>query len=319
MTRVFSALVALVSVLASALASAHASLETLGNVTALAVAPEGLFIGTFDQGLYLRQIDGSLVRVREPALNPNINALSYDAPNRQLWLATARGVVLCATSPVRDCRRVGSAVEVHALLLRRDGSVLAGGEAGLAFINRAGAVELIFDRKHGAPFRGVWALAEASDGTLFVGSSNGLHWGAFDRFRNAAEGSPDALPFGRAALVSGQLADDWVTAIAISSGRVIVGTYNAGVAILARAGHELEPLAADAGLGYVNVAGIQVLAGERLAVCTMDGLRVGAPGSWQTVPTRSSDVTAVVPAEPGSPAISRYFVGTRGGVVEQRL
>jgi hypothetical protein len=312
MIRALPALIALAAVLAAPPASAQTAPGWLGNVAALALAPEGLLVGTFDQGLYVLGRDAQVYRAREPALNQNINALHYDGSNRALWVATARGLVRCQTAPIRECRRFGRPAEVHALLVRHDGGVLAGGEAGLTFIDRAGAVEFTLDRKHGAPFRGVWALAEASDGTLFVGSSNGLHWAAIDRFRSAG---PNKADFGRASLVTGQLADDWVTAVAISGDRVIVGLYNAGVAILRRAGHGLESVSADRGLGYVNVAGIRVLPDGKLAVSTMDGLRVGGPGSWQTIATPNPDVTAVLPGLSGA----RYFVGTRRGVVERGI
>ena len=294
-----------------------ATLE-VGDVAALASGPNELFIGTFDHGLVVVGVDGTRRPVRDTALNPHVNALAYDSTRNTLWVATARGVTRCVTSTRWECRRVGGPADVHAVIVLSDGSAVAGGEGGLQFLTQSGAERQVLDRKRGAPFRGVWALAQAGDGTLFVGSSNGLHWGSLQQFR-ASGGSGSSAPsrLARAAVVTGQLADDWVTALAISGDRVHVGTYNAGLASFIWRGGALQSTSADPALGYINPAGIRPLAGERLAVCTMNGLLVGTPGAWRTVGT-VRDVTslAVESASPGSRAA--YWIATRHGV-ERRV
>jgi hypothetical protein len=60
----------------------------------------------------------------------------------------------------------------------------------------------------------------------------------------------------------------------------------------------------------VNPAGITPLSGDRFAVATMDGLRVGGAGSWTRVATDATDVTAVLPV----PGADEYWVATRRGV-----
>ena len=113
----------------------------------------------------------------------------------------------------------------------------------------------------------------------------------------------------RAALVTGELPDDWVTAVVVAGDQVHVGTYNAGIASFRLSRGKLAQTAVDSSLGYVNPDGIEPLADGALAVATMDGLRVGTPGSWRTVPTLGRDVTAVLPTGAGD-----HWVASRRGV-----
>lgn len=269
------------------------------NVAALANTLERLYVASFDDGLFIIERNGTVRRFQDAALSPHINALAWSERARTLWLGTARGLTRCVMTAPSRCDRVGSASAVHALLLRDDGSLLAGGDAGLTFVDGATRA---FGKKQGAPFRSVWSLAEA-DGRLFVGATNGLFWGPRAAF------GPSGPRLERAAVVLGTLPDDWVTALLATPGKLLVGTYNAGVVRFARGSERLAPDGQDRTLGYVNPAGLFALSDRRLAVASMDGLHAGALGRTSHFRTRASDVTALAPALDGG-----YWVGTRDGL-----
>jgi ligand-binding sensor domain-containing protein len=271
-----------------------------GDIAAMAAtATHGLFVGSFDRGLY--RIDGTTVEpVVDAALNPNINALAWDEARNTLWVATARGLVRCEWRT--PCKRIGDGEGKHAVMLMRSGHILAGGDGGLLFVTPDGAIEFAPTHKSGLPFRAVWALAEAEDGVLYVGTTNGLWFGSAAAF----QGLPQLE---RRAMVDGSLPDDWVTALAIRKGELFAGTYNAGVVRFERAAKTLVASGADASLGYVNPAGISVLPDGELAVSTMRGLRIGAWGDFRRVATLGSDVTGIVQTGDG-----RRWAASRRGV-----
>lgn len=272
------------------------------NVAALAASPTHLYVGGFDAGLYVVDRSGTARRFEHHALSPHINTLAWSAAERALWLGTARGLVRCDMKPAATCRRLGPSGAVHALLLRRDGSLWAGGDAGLALVT-AGTTRVL-GKKDGSPFRSVWALAESPDGTLFVGATNGLFWSS------ARDGVRSAQKWQRAALVTGQLPDDWVTALLHHDGKLHVGTYNGGAVSFAHDGEALVSLTEERAAGYVNPAGITHLHGAEVALATMDGLRIGLPGQTRRRATQAKDITAVLLAWEGG----GYWLGTRQGL-----
>lgn len=269
------------------------------DIAALAVSSRQLFVGGFDAGLYVVERDGSATQFRDPALSPHINALAWSEPEQVLWLGTARGLTRCRFE--KGCERLGPPSAIHALLLRGDGTLVAGGDAGLTFIE--GKRSETVGKKQGAPYRAVWSLGENRDGALFVGAINGLFWGDASTIRQ----HPARLS--RASLVTGVLPDDWVTALLPLGTRVLVGTYNAGVVSLGRAPGGLTPLSSDPSLGYVNPAGVVATGNDTFAFATMDGLHAGTPGESKRIQTRARDITAVVPAWQGG-----YWIGTRQGL-----
>ncbi|HET9957987.1 MAG TPA: hypothetical protein VFQ61_25995 [Polyangiaceae bacterium] len=296
-----------------------------GNISAVASGGDQLFIGTFDQGLFIVDREERLVPGPESGLNPNINALAWDSSNSTLWAATARGVSLCRHGARGwACSRVGQSSNMHAVIPLEHGGVVAGGDAGLEFFSAGGTRTGSFTRKQGAPFRAVWALAEGPKGTLFVGTTQGLFWSATTDF-SSARAQPSAW-LRRASLATGDLTDDWVTALLVQTNMVHVGTYNAGLVSFERKASHLQRVNVQAELGYVNPAGISALDGDTLAVATMDGLRVGSGKEFRTLPTLGRDVTAVLPRpQPRTlessvaRAQGEYWVASRRGLELQRL
>jgi ligand-binding sensor domain-containing protein len=287
----------LTSLLATAEPRLPRELESL-DVSALASAGDRLYVGSFDAGVFVVERDGTSHPYADPVLGPYVNALVWSEREQVLWIGTARGLVRCPA--LGGCARIGTEAGVHALLLSSSGSVIAGGDDGLSFVD--GSTVRGFGKKHGAPFRSVWALAEG-DGRLFAGTTSGLFFGTEREF----SGRGGAL--GRAAIVSDLLPDDWVTALAYRDGRLFAGTYSAGVTAFRLDASGLARDALDTSLGYVNPAGVFLLGDGRLAVATMDGLRVGALGRTGSIGTRARDVTAVVSAPSGG-----FWIGTRGGL-----
>ncbi len=269
------------------------------NVAALASARERLFVAGFDEGLFVVGRDGAASRFRHPAVNPHINALAWSESAQTLWLGTARGLTRCVMSEPARCERVGPPSAVHALLLRDDGSLIAGGDGGLTFV---GGATRAFGSKQNAPFRSVWSLAEAS-GQLFVGTTSGLFWGEPEAFAGGG------AKLERAAVVLGNLPDDWVTALLVTPAQLLVGTYNAGVVRFSRRGGKLVSDRQERALGYVNPAGLFALGEQRFAVASMDGLHAGGLGSTSPISTKTRDVTAIAPARGGG-----YWIGTGRGL-----
>lgn len=292
----------------------HAPLAGLptSDISAVARDDARLFVGTFDRGLFV--VSGDAIERVDFGVNPNINALAWDATAQALWVGTARGASRCEAALGRPlaCRRVGQSVAVHALLVTRGGSIVAGGEQGVSVFGRGGRTERELGAKQRAPFRAVWALSESEQGVLYVGTTNGLFFTKTSALqRQPLDGAP---PFQRISFVSGELPDDWVTALATTADRLAVGTYNAGLSMFREVGAKLESADFDTSLGYVNPAGLALLSDGRIAVATMDGLRVGTPGQFRTVPTLGRDVTGVLPTSSGE-----YWIASRRGLERRAL
>jgi ligand-binding sensor domain-containing protein len=149
----------------------------------------------------------------------------------------------------------------------------------------------------------VWAVAQDRDGLLWLGTTTGLYRG---------RATDDTWQ--RFSLATGELADDWVTALATDGDRVVAGTYHGGVTQLtlgATAGDAVT--ATHLGDGWVNPGGV-ALDGDRVLASTMDGLAIhDATGAWRMaagLPGR--DTTAVVRAG------ETLYVATRRGLAELR-
>jgi len=91
---------------------------------------------------------------------------------------------------------------------------------------------------------------------VYVGTASGLY-----------RGTPGGA-FERASLATGELRDDWVTALAVRGAEVLVGTYSGGITKLT---FTPRPRATHLGGGYVNPGGLTI-DGTQLLASTMEGL-----------------------------------------------
>jgi ligand-binding sensor domain-containing protein len=280
---------------------------TSNDVTAVAANGAGtrIAIGTFDSGASISE-GGVLRRVHGLDRNETISGLAWQG--ERLWVATAHGVV--RVDGDGTARRFTShdglpnsyTRAVHVLYT---GRVLVGTDAGAAFVDGERVTPLLPFKKDehvpiASPMHATWALASSADGTLYLGTAAGLYFGKDGRFE-------------RASLASGDLEDDWVTALAVDGRDLYAGTYSKGVTLLRFDGESQNDAAArkrtatHLGGGYVNTGGL-LLAGGKLYAATMDQLlvRTTATGASST----SSAWQAMPNAAPGRDVTAVRFVGT---------
>lgn len=261
------------------------------DVSALALQEERLLVGTFDQGLAVR-VGGDWTTLPVSVVDARVNALASQPGSGVTWVATARGLYALHGD---QARRLGPqeglpAADVHTVVALPRAGIVAATAAGAALVDGERARPL--EGAGGPGRRAVWAVAEQADGTLWVGTSQGLFWRTLGgRWQ-------------RETLAGGSLPDDWVTALAVAGSQVFVGTYAHGVVRLGQAQGRLLGGAALGGQ-HVNVGGLTVSEGVLFAA-TMEGLLwrelpgagrpVGETGAWRHVPRAApgQDVTAVV-------------------------
>lgn len=274
------------------------------DISAMAVDGRRLWVGTFDQGLaYIEE--GQVGYLPHGLMDDRINALAVARQGQQstLWVGTSRG--LCRVraarqpSPIIRCfqREHGlRSVEVHAIIPLSRGGVLAGTGRG-AVIIRNEQVSML-GVKQGLPVASIWAAAEDSDGSLWLGTSRGLyHWrdGRYHRY----------------SVSSNHLTEDYITAITLHKGAVYAGTYNNGVTRLRR-GRDGQWVGRHLGGGWINFNGLRIH-GSRLHAATMTGLRIkelDQDSAWQerTRAAPGRDVTAVAVMD------GRLHVASRRGL-----
>jgi len=255
------------------------------DISALAADGDTLWVGTFDHGL--ARFDGHTWHA-VAGVDARINALAV-APD-SIWIGTAEGVAqvdrterVLATYSRRDGIPGRSALAVTVL---HDGRVAVGSSSGAALIDR-GRVSRV--GPHGGTAIGnVWAIAEGDDGSLWLGAVTGLYHGPAQTWTTKDGG--DAGTWDRRSVASGDLHDDWVTAIVVSHDTVWAGTYKGGVAQIDR--DKVTQLDG----GWINPGGL-ARDGEQLAAATMDGLVVRDGTSWRTIaklPGRDATAIAYV-------------------------
>ena len=282
---------------------------TSNDVTAVAASASGtrIAIGTFDSGASISE-GGVLRRVHGLDRNETISGLAWQGD--RLWVATAHGLV--RVDGDGSARRFTSHDGLpnsytRAIHVLSTGRVLVGTDAGAAFIDGERVTPLLPFKKDehvpiASPMHATWALASSPDGTLYLGTAAGLYFGKDGHFE-------------RASLASGDLEDDWVTALAVDGRDVYAGTYSKGVTQLRFAGEKRT--ATQLGGGYVNTGGLLV-AGGKLYAATMDQLLVRAIGgtgaAWQAMPAAAPgrDVTAIHIV--GRPEAAELWVASRRGI-----
>jgi ligand-binding sensor domain-containing protein len=255
------------------------------DVAALAVDGAKVFVGTFDRGLATIE-NGKVTRVSDPAIDPQINALAVD--RGALWIATARGLARGENGKYRRFTEVDGlpSNDVHTVLALAKGGVLVGTSKGAAIV---GTTVQPLGKKQGVTGDAVWAVAE-HNGELWLGTNAGLFIG-----------KPGAK-FRRLSKLSGDLPDDWVTALAFDGETAFVGTYAGGVV-------QLDKTSKPLGGGFINVGGLRVIDGK-LWAATMDGLFVRDGDKLRRVQkgVLGVDVTAIVQSKNG------LVVATRRGL-----
>jgi hypothetical protein len=288
-----------------------------GDLSAVARDGDAVWIGAFDHGL-ARLEAGRFTKV--DGVDARVNAIAVEG--HAAWIATARGLFHVAPRGSGFAVTATTAADglpssdVHAAVLLSDGALLVGTAAGAALV-QGGAVTPLA-AKVGIPRGGVWAVAELHAGAsrlLVLGTSRGLLVGAVDRDGVVARTDPRAEPPAAAkawtsySMATGDLDDDWVTALAVKGSSIYVGTYNAGVTRLdlAPAAPANAVRAARVADGYVNF-GALALVGDRLYAGTMTGLvAIGARGGATQVLRAAPgvDVTAIAPFDGGAWIASR--------------
>lgn len=257
---------------------AHFAQDGLPSPDVAAVAVDGnkIYVGTFDRGLALIE-NGKVKRIE--GVDKQINALAIDGGN--VWVGTARGLYRVGKETKRFTETDGlPSADIHALA-SLNGRVLVGTSKGAAIVGTS--IEPL-GKKQNVTGDAVWAVAE-HDGELWLGTNAGLFIGK------------PGKSFRRLSKLTGELNDDWVTAIAFSADKTYVGTYAGGVTEL-KSGKRL-------GGGSINADGLRVIDGK-LYAATMEGLLVDFRRMDKNV--LGDDVTAVVMSPKG------LVIATRRGL-----
>ena len=271
------------------------------DVSALAADGDTLWVGTFDHGL-ARFAKGAWTTVTDKKLDHRINALLVEpraGQSSRLWVATATGISIVDGKNITELTKADGlpARGALSLALLRDGRVLAGTMHGAAIIGD-NARPIALGLKQNLEVKNVWAVAEDSEGYLWLGATTGVY-----------RGKPDDSAWTRYSVATKSLRDDWVMALVPNGDQMFVGTYKGGVTRM-----DITPTTVTAvqlGDGWINPGGLRV-EGTTLYAATMEGLRTSdlAATTWATSETftaRDTTATARVGA--------RLFIASRRGIV----
>jgi len=281
------------------------------DISAVVADGARLWVGTFDQGLASYDPDRGWRRIAGTDLRINALVLEPRGDGARLWVATAQGIQVVdpAGAIVLRLGRNDGLPSRSILSIARlgDGRIVAGTSVGAAFVT-GGSVQRVGPRGLAERAIGnVWAITETSAG-LWLGTTTGLYRGPSTGW-TSKDGSDDeaatAERWQRMSVATGQLRDDWVTALATRGDVVWAGTYNGGVS-------RIDGDAATAlGGGWVNPSGL-VWDGGRLLAATMDGLVAGdgRGTAWTaTADLPGRDVTGAVRVG------KTLWVATRRGLI----
>ncbi len=263
------------------------------DIAALVSDGTRTYLGGFDKGVSVLQGD-RFVPV-DIDIDPHVNALAIDSQDGALWIATSTGLFRYRESSIdRFTKRSGlPSRHVMSLAALPEGGVLAGTAAGAAIVSgkeieTIGGGHLVTGN--------VWAVARSADGANWLGTTRGLY-----RVRGT-----EVQHLG---VVSGELSDDWVMALAIAKDGVFVGTYKGGVVRLRSDGKRIRATAL--GAGWINPGGLH-WDGSILRAATMHGALQGngVDADWHDLePGPGIDTTAYLPDGEGA-----TWVATRRGL-----
>ncbi len=338
--------------------AAHRDGPPSNDISALAVDGERLWIGTFDRGVAVLE-RGTWRALSHPDLDGRVNAILVEPrPSRpaRVWIATANGLSavdgfapLSAAAASSATARPASVVRIAkadglpgrgvlALTLLADGRLLAGASYGAVIIDSRdghGRRPLRLGPKDTAEGT-VWSVAQTADGALWLGTTTGLYRGPLPAADLAGAGAEP--PWQRFSLATGQLPDDWITALATRASEpnvVYAGTYSHGLVRLSPAASaSASASAASSHLsvtllrdGWINPGGLG-FDGGRLLAATMDGLVSVDPAAVVAASaTAATSSTATGAPRPGLPGVDvtaavrlgrALYVSTRRGLAELR-
>jgi ligand-binding sensor domain-containing protein len=273
-----------------------------GDITDVLEVGDRLYVASFDRGVSIYE-DGRWTALADPdhAIDPQVNALA-DAGRGRIWIATARGLHRVGPDGVETWteKRGLPHASVLSLAVTRGGELLVGTHAGAVILDRQGDVRPLGTR---ARSWSTWAIAEAPDGEIWLGTTQGV-------IRWKQDGHWEHL-----SMLSGQLSDNWVTSLLFEGERLHVGTYAGGVDTLTRSSTTQSPSTATwrgeaLGGGRVNPGGLSIVDGELFAA-TMKGVLVWRGGKWKAASEQGvfEDATVVLGTDAGT------WVGSRRGVV----
>jgi ligand-binding sensor domain-containing protein len=222
---------------------------------------------------------------RDVDVDPQVNAIALQRVDDRTvaWVGTARGLARIDGERTRTWSFKEGLPHHHvqALHVRDDGDVVVGTTTGFVLVRDD---EVLADVHRKRPRRwAVWSITEDDEGTLWVGTTQGL-------IRYPVDGA-----WTRFSMLDGVLPDNWVTSVVVDGEHLWVGTYAGGVARVRADGDALvEP--EHFGGGRINPAGL-TLEGDRVWVSTMGGLRElsATDGTWREHPdaTPGHDVKGV--------------------------
>jgi ligand-binding sensor domain-containing protein len=196
------------------------------NISALAADADGrLWIGYFDRGLDILQVDSSRVTHVENEHVFCVNRIWPEAKTGNVSVATANGLVRFGASGKQEqvLTRADGLIADHVtdVVAYRDGMAIAT-PAGLTFLDASGARSMY--TFHGLVNNHIYALGVSGD-DLLVGTLGGL-----------SSINKGEMQINYTAGGSG-LKHNWITAVVPVGEEWMVGTYGAGVVGLDRAGH----------------------------------------------------------------------------------
>ena len=244
-----------------------------------------MWVGTFDGGVSVG--DGETWRRVAPHdVDAQVNAIALQHLDGRTvaWIGTARGLYRVDGRDVDHWSFKEGLPHHHvqALHVRANGDVVVGTTTGFVLLRDGEVIADVYGKR---PRRwAVWAIAEDSEQTLWVGTTQGL-------VRFPKEGTWE-----RFSMLDAVLPDNWVTAVVADGADLWVRD------------------ATHFGGGRVNPGGV-TLDGAHVYVATMGGLRRMSERdpTWQELPdaTPGRDVKAVVVAD------GHRWVASRRGIRRQ--
>lgn len=266
-----------------------------GDVTDVLQVGDRLYAATFDRGVAVYE-HGRWTALADPdqVIDPQVNAIA-DAGKGRLWIATARGLHRAGPDGVETWTKKRGLPHhsVLSLATTRAGELVVGTHSGVAIVDARGDVRALGQK---ARRWATWAIAEAPDGELLLGTTQGL-------IRWTLDGSWEHL-----SMLSGHLSDNWVTALAWDGEALLVGSYAGGVDRLTRDGNGWSSEAL--GGGRINPGGLSVV-DQTIYAATMKGVLERRGRRWVSSETQGvfEDATVVLDTNAG------LWVASRRGLV----